>query len=69
MNPYAMTAARPSRRDMGKHMTVTNLANGRAVTVRINDIGPNGIRGRCVDLSYGAARALGMGGTARVSVQ
>lgn len=69
MNPHAMTAARPSRRDMGKQMTVTNLANGRSVTVRINDIGPNGIRGRCVDLSYGAAKAIGISGVGRVSVQ
>lgn len=67
-NTYAMTAARPSRKDMGKHMTVTNLANGRSVTVRINDLGPF-VPGRCVDLSRAAADAIGMGGLARVTVQ
>jgi len=36
---------------------VTNLANGRAVEVRINDRGPV-VRDRIIDLSYGAARAL-----------
>lgn len=37
---------------------VTNLANGRSVVVRINDRGPFG-RGRIIDVSYAAARALG----------
>ena len=69
LNTYRdMTAARPSRRDLGKRLTVTNLSNGRSVTVRINDIGPNGIPGRCVDLSFAAARTIGMGGLARVRV-
>lgn len=67
-NTYALTAARPTRRDMGKTMTVTNLANGKSVTVRINDLGPF-VRGRCVDLSHAAANQIGMGGLARVSVQ
>lgn len=67
-NTYAMTAARPTRKDMGKRMTVTNLANGRSVTVRINDLGPF-VRGRCVDLSRAAANAIGMGGLARVWVE
>lgn len=67
MNPYAMTAAHRYRR-FGSHVTVTNLANGRSVGVRINDRGPF-IRGRCIDLSYAAFRAIGAGGTARVRVQ
>ena len=41
----------------GTRVLVTNLANGRAVEVRINDRGPV-VRDRIIDLSYGAARAL-----------
>jgi len=48
---------------------VVNLDNGRRVVVRINDRGPF-VRGRIVDLSYAAARQLGMvgPGTARVEL-
>jgi len=46
---------------LGTRARVTNLANGRSVVVRINDRGPF-VRGRVIDLSYGAARALGMQG-------
>lgn len=67
MNPNAMTAAHRTK-PFGSIVRVTNLATGRSVTVRINDRGPF-VAGRCIDLSYGAARALGMGGSARVSVQ
>lgn len=66
-NTYAMTAAHRTRR-FGSHATVTNMANGRSVTVRINDRGPF-VRGRCIDLSHAAANAIGMGGTARVTVE
>ncbi len=38
---------------------VTNLANGRSVVVRVNDRGPF-VDGRIIDLSRGAADALGM---------
>ncbi|QDM15596.1 hypothetical protein FNL55_06490 [Tardiphaga sp. vice352] len=38
-----------------------------SVKVRINDRGPF-IAGSCIDLSRAAANAIGMGGTARVSV-
>ena len=38
---------------------MTNLENDRSVTVRINDRGPF-VRGRVIDLSYAAARKLGM---------
>lgn len=67
MRPSALTAAHKTRR-LGSSVTVTNLGNGRAVTVRINDRGPF-VRGRCIDLSRAAANAIGMGGTARVSVE
>jgi rare lipoprotein A len=40
---------------------VTNLENGREVTVRINDRGPFR-RGRIIDLSLAAARKLGIDG-------
>lgn len=67
MNPRAMTAAHKTRK-FGSTVTVTHLGTGRSVSVRINDRGPF-VAGRCIDLSYGAAQALEMGGTARVSVQ
>ena len=67
MNPSAMTAAHRSR-PFGSRVTVTSHATGRSVTVRINDRGPF-IKGRCIDLSTGAARMLGMSGTAMVSLQ
>jgi rare lipoprotein A len=54
---YALTAAHRSL-PLGTRVRVTNVANGRAVEVRINDRGP-AIPGRIIDLSYGAARALG----------
>src|SRR5690242_2968260 len=55
---YAMTAAHRTL-PFGTQLRVTSLACGRSVTVRINDRGPY-IRGRVVDLSYSAAKALGM---------
>ena len=51
----------------GTKLRVTNLRNGRSVTVRVNDRGPF-IRGRVLDLSLGAARAIGMGGAGVVKV-
>lgn len=52
---------------LGTHLLVTNLANGRSIEVRINDHGPF-VKGRAIDLSHEAARALGIlgPGTARV---
>jgi rare lipoprotein A len=66
-NTYALTAAHRTR-PFGSCVTVTNAGNGRSVSVRITDRGPF-VRGRCIDLSRAAANAIGMGGTARVSVQ
>jgi rare lipoprotein A len=51
------TAAHPSL-PMGTFVKVTNLKNGKAVVVRINDRGPV-VDGRIIDVSYNAARALG----------
>ena len=44
---------------MGSLVEVRSLTTGRRVKVRINDRGPF-VRGRIIDLSYKAARALGM---------
>jgi rare lipoprotein A len=57
---HAFTAAHPTL-PLGTRVLVTNLANGRAVEVRINDRGPV-VRDRIIDLSYAAARALGAAG-------
>jgi rare lipoprotein A len=57
-NMYAMTAAHKTL-PMGTRVRVTNLRNGRSVTVRINDRGPYA-RGRIIDVSYAAAKELGM---------
>ena len=43
----------------GTLLKITNLSNGKEVVVRVNDRGPFG-RGRIVDLSWGAAKALDM---------
>jgi len=57
-NMYELTAAHPTL-PLGSHVRVTNLRNGRAVVVRINDRGPI-VPGRIIDLSYGAAKVLGV---------
>jgi len=54
---YDMTAAHLTL-PLGSYVRVTNLRNGRAVVVRVNDRGPI-VPGRIIDLSYGAANALG----------
>jgi rare lipoprotein A len=43
----------------GTHVKVENLSNQREVVVRINDRGPF-VKGRIIDLSYGAAREIGL---------
>jgi rare lipoprotein A len=53
---YDLTAAHPTL-PLGSWVRVTNLRNGRAVVVRINDRGPV-VPGRIIDLSYNTARAL-----------
>jgi rare lipoprotein A len=52
-----LTAAHP-KLPLGTFVKVTNLRNGRAVIVRINDRGPV-VDGRIIDLSYNAAQSLG----------
>lgn len=55
-------------RPMGSMITVSH--NGRSIQCRVNDRGPF-VRGRVIDLSISAARALGMmnAGVVRVSLQ
>src|ERR1700733_3751647 len=62
-----MTCA-PRNRPFGSIVTVTGA--GRSIKGRINDRGPF-IRGRVIDVSMSAARALGMtrSGVIRVSVE
>ncbi|WOJ88069.1 septal ring lytic transglycosylase RlpA family protein [Methylocapsa polymorpha] len=54
--PGGLTAAHRTL-PFGARLLVS--ANRRSVTVRVNDRGPF-IRGRCLDLSQGAASALGL---------
>jgi rare lipoprotein A len=60
MDPSKLIAAHKSL-PCGSHVTVTNQRNGRAVVVVIRDRGPF-VRGRIVDLSPAAERAIGCGG-------
>jgi len=68
-NMRAMTAAHKTL-PFGTMVRVTNPSNGRSVVVRINDRGPF-IPGREIDLSRGAAEAIGMiqRGHARVELE
>lgn len=67
--PEGMTAAHRSL-PLGTKVKVTNLSNGKAVVLRINDRGPF-VRGRMLDVSHGAAKVLGFAaaGTARVKIE
>jgi rare lipoprotein A len=64
-----MTAAHKTL-PFGTRVMVTNLDNDLTAVVRINDRGPF-VRGRIIDVSYAAARVLGMigPGTARVRLE
>lgn len=65
---YAMTAASPNL-PIPSYVHVTNLENGRSITVRVNDRGPFQ-SDRIIDLSYAAAKKLGFvkQGTTKVRV-
>jgi rare lipoprotein A len=69
-NPSGYTAAHRTL-PFGTRVRVTSPATGRSVVVRINDRGPF-IGGRVIDLSVGAARAIGLTnsgvGTVRMEV-
>ena len=67
LRPGTMTAAHRTL-PFGTCLRVTNLENGRAVEVRVNDRGPYAA-GRILDVSETAARALGMHGRGVIRVR
>lgn len=66
---YRLTAAH-KKLPLGTRVRVTNLKNRKRVVVKINDRGPF-VRGRIIDLSYGAAKKIGMieYGTVKVRIE
>lgn len=66
-NMHSLTAAHRTL-PFGTRVRVRNLENGESVEVRINDRGPFA-RGRIVDLSYAAAKALGLVGPGTAQVE
>jgi rare lipoprotein A len=64
---YDFTAAHRTL-PLGSWVVVTNKMNGRSIQVYVNDRGPY-IQGRVIDLSYAAARAIGMLGSGTVPVR
>ena len=65
-DPQGMTAAHRTL-PFGTRLTVTNPRTGKSVTVVINDRGPF-VSGVALDLSLGAAQAIGMHGTGSVCI-
>jgi rare lipoprotein A (peptidoglycan hydrolase) len=63
-DPRGMTAAH-RHLPFGTRLMVINPRNGKSVTVTVNDRGPF-VRGVSLDLSVGAAKAIGMSGTGAV---
>jgi rare lipoprotein A len=53
---------------LGSWVRVTNLKNQRTVFVRVNDRGPVA-DGRVVDLSFAAAKAVGLAGVGKVKLE
>ena len=66
-NMYSMTAAHPTL-PFNTRLQVKNVKNGRTVVVRINDRGPFYSR-RIIDLSYAAARRLGITSPSMVEIK
>ncbi len=68
-NMYAMTAAHKTL-PLGVFVEVFNVANGKNCIVRVNDRGPF-VKNRIIDLSYKAAKILGVDGpgTAKVMIK
>lgn len=64
---YAMTAAHTVL-PLPSYARVTHLASGKSVVVRINDRGPF-LSDRVIDLSYAAAKRLGIIGAGRAQVE
>jgi peptidoglycan lytic transglycosylase len=66
-NMYELTAAHRTL-PIGTRIRVTNLLNGRSVTVTVTDRGPF-VQNRMLDLSYAAARDIDMIGPGTAPVQ
>jgi rare lipoprotein A len=66
-NPKALTAAHKTL-PLPSRVKVTNVYNGRSVVVLVNDRGPF-VKNRIIDLSHGAARAIGIQGLGQVLVE
>ena len=66
-NMYAMTAAHKTL-PLSSYAEITNLKNHRSVIVRINDRGPYYGK-RALDLSYAAAKEIGISGTGAVQIK
>jgi len=66
-SPHGMTAAHRTL-PFGTRVKVTNKRNGKSVVVRINDRGPF-IKGRVIDVTPAAAKALGFSGLTSVSLE
>jgi rare lipoprotein A len=66
-NMYALTAAHRTL-PFGTMLRVTNQRTKRSCFVRVIDRGPYA-HGRIIDLSKGAAQAIGMSGVARVTLE
>lgn len=66
-NMYDMTAAHKTL-PFDTYVSVRNLENNRTAVVRINDRGPFA-RGRIIDLSYSAAKKLGIVGPGTANVE
>ncbi len=68
-NMNALTAAHRTL-PLASYIRVTNQSNGKSVVVKVNDRGPFA-RGRVLDLSYAAAKLIGLvhSGTGRVKIQ
>ncbi|NPV44196.1 MAG: septal ring lytic transglycosylase RlpA family protein [Firmicutes bacterium] len=68
-NQYELTAAHRTL-PFGTRVRVTNTINNKSTVVRINDRGPY-IPGRGLDISYGAAKEIGLleAGITRVKIE
>jgi rare lipoprotein A len=65
---YNLLTAAHKTLPFGTLVRVTNLATKASVIVTINDRGPF-VKGRIIDLSRRAARAIGIEGIAKVSIE
>lgn len=66
-NMYSMTAAHTTL-PFNTKLRVKNIKNGQTVVVRVNDRGPFHSK-RIIDLSYAAARRLGITGSSMVELR